>query len=648
MSGTSASTRGKATKAKGPRTGAAKGSSTSAGRALTRIEEESGSPSGSGAGADVGASGSSTQLTGAASGAGGPNPGGTGNEQLGGGGAGGGEQQAGPQRAARRTTQQVVDDRVAEAEKRMSEKLEEYKTEVDQLTADAVKEQLAAYTEAVETFAVEERLVTLEDGMPSRIDEGKIVIVLNAIQLDELREALRAHRSRATEVKKLETLMEDLQERLTALELRTPAESSRRTRRAREDTASTELDDEDDPERTLVNAALHTSSKPARKRAKQAIGRGRPDAAAQRAFEELLREAMGISKEDDWPAYPSVPRDSDEWPRHPPAGDNELPADHPEAHLDPALRTEPPARGEPKLRLDWCKGRIDDEAFNSIVVQYAAKIVEDADDFELPEAPEMRTEKRVRAACKRTLEHIKRTTRIQLQSDAAALEAKKQQKIVSDRRRVRRATRTKQRKAAAASSKTNNLKSIVDLLSFECVEEDETEGEGEAVEEGQKKVKVVKQVIPEWWSTENRRVQRELDAAVPYSSSGHTLKAAEWLTPATKKLSARIPRIAVSSAFAEKYPELVSDLKKNPPPYTPTPGAIAADASSYGRPIRGLTLQHAAGQHDDDDDDDIDLVGMGGRGGPSGTSGKGKERARDDDEEEEEDDEEDGDYGLDD
>ncbi|KAL9939775.1 hypothetical protein V8E36_001592 [Tilletia maclaganii] len=373
---------------------------------------------------------------------------------------------------------------------------------------------------------------------------------------------------------------------------------------------------------TLVNAAL--AKKPPRKTSKK-VGPGRPDAAAQIAFEALLREAFGTSKADPRPEFPDIPESSDDWPRHPPAEVAELPPDHPEASLDPALQSQPPPRGEPKLRLDWVNGRLDDNNFKSAIRKFADIIAADPDDFDLPDDAEKRSKEQVRYACKRTLENIKRNARKRIQDDAAAAEAKKKQKEARDRRRMRRQTRLNQRIKAAPKLKSVKVDAIGDLINFECVEGDETEDEGEATGEGKKKTKVVREVIPEWWSAENRRLQRDLDAAVPSSSSGYPLKTADWLTPVSSPLDASIPRIAVSSTFAQQHPDLVRDLQKNPPPYKPMPGAIAADGNAFGRPIPILTVRSApsGSARRNTDDDSAGEEGSAGGGGNEGAAGSG-------------------------
>ncbi|KAL9933599.1 hypothetical protein V8E36_007775, partial [Tilletia maclaganii] len=475
-----------------------------------------------------------------------------------------------------KTAAQLIEDKLAEAETRWTEMLEQQKEELSTLWSQIIDDKLKAHSEAVENFAVEERVVTLEDGQPSRVDEDKIVIVVNAAQLDELREALRAHRSHAQATKKTSDAIDQLWDKIEGL-------------RARESTDP----DTDDPDRTLHDE----STSRARKRARSSASpiKGRPHAAAQNAFDALLREAFGISKGDDWPAYPDIPQDHPDWPRHP-LGD--LPPEDEnddEANIDPALR-ENPILGEPKLRLDWIHGAMNDPAFKGVIKKYASMIANAPDDYDLPDDDERRDSKQIVEACKHTLDNIKRTARNKLQN-----------------------------------------KTVADMLTVECVEADETEDEGGLGEDGEKREKVVREIIPEWWSAENRELQKKLESLVPVSSGGYTVQPAIWLRPWTKSLSRKIPRIAVNAKWAEDHPDLVTELKKNKQPFKPSAGAVAANADAFGRPIRGLTIRAELESYDDDDDDDLLGAGTGGSGAGAGVgagSALGGGDAEDPDEEE--------------
>ncbi|KAL9940961.1 hypothetical protein V8E36_000449 [Tilletia maclaganii] len=492
--------------------------------------------------------------------------------------AGGGSEAAGgssaaitSQRASRKnnTAAQVIEDKLAEAETRWTEMLEQQKEELSTLWSQIIDDKLKAHSEAVENFAVEERVVTLEDGQPSRVDEDKIVIVVNAAQLDELcevREALRAHRSHAQATKKTSDAIDQLWDKIEGLEERiasvTVTASTSGTRRARESTDP----DTDDPDRTLHDE----STSRARKRARSSASpiKGRPHAAAQNAFDALLREAFGISKGDDWPAYPDIPQDHPNWPRHP-LGD--LPPEDEnddEANIDPALR-ENPILGEPKLRLDWIHGAMNDPAFKGVTKKYASMIANAPDDYDLPDDDERRDSKQIVEACKRTLDNIKRTARNKLQKEPEVLAAEAKSKTGRDRRRTRRQTRQKQRMVA---SKLDSFKAaydraaVADMLAVECVEEEE----GGLGEDGEKREKVVREIIPEWWSAENRELQKKLESLVPVSSGGYTVQPPIWLRPWTKSLSRKIPRIAVNAKWADDHPDLVTELKKNKQPFKPS------------------------------------------------------------------------------
>ncbi|KAL9939396.1 hypothetical protein V8E36_002209 [Tilletia maclaganii] len=129
--------------------------------------------------------------------------------------AGGG--QAAGSRAVKRTTQQIVDEKLAAAEKELKQKMDEQKRELENTLSNRIDEKLQTYQETLEQFAVEERLVTLEDGQPSRLDAEKVVIVVNALKLDELRQALRAHRTHNEDTKRLESRLQEVEDQLKVL-----------------------------------------------------------------------------------------------------------------------------------------------------------------------------------------------------------------------------------------------------------------------------------------------------------------------------------------------------------------------------------------------------------------------------------------------
>ncbi|CAD6933771.1 unnamed protein product [Tilletia controversa] len=67
--------------------------------------------------------------------------------------------------------------------------------------------------------------------------------------------------------------------------------------------------------------------------------------------------------------------------------------------------------------------------------------------------------------------------------------------------------------------------------------------------------------------------------------------------------------------FAADHPELVIAVKKNKPPYKPSPGAIAENADAFGTPIANLALPVAAGDSGGD--------GAENSGGPSNATATG-------------------------
>ncbi|CAD7067032.1 unnamed protein product [Tilletia caries] len=111
-------------------------------------------------------------------------------------------------------------------------------------------------------------------------------------------------------------------------------------------------------------------------------------------------------------------------------------------------------------------------------------------------------------------------------------------------------------------------------------------------------------MIPEWWSQENKDLQTRLDKEVPGSLSSYRIKAATHLHPHTKPLDRSIPRIAISSTWANAHPDLVRGVKKNPAPFKPERGALAANADEFGSPITGLDLL-AAGTPNNEGSNDV-------------------------------------------
>ncbi|CAD6899870.1 unnamed protein product, partial [Tilletia controversa] len=131
-----------------------------------------------------------------------------------------------------------------------------------------------------------------------------------------------------------------------------------------------------------------------------------------------------------------------------------------------------------------------------------------------------------------------------------------------------------------------------------CVEKDESEDElqaeqsqeDDAEEErpARRKRDSVRAIIPEWWSQENKDLQARLDKEVPGSLSSYKIKGATHLQPHAKPLHTSIPRIAISSTWADAHPDLIRGVRKNPTPFKPERGALAANAEEFGSPITGL------------------------------------------------------------
>ncbi|KAL9933694.1 hypothetical protein V8E36_007352 [Tilletia maclaganii] len=363
-----------------------------------------------------------------------------------------------------------------------------------------------------------------------------------------------------------------------------------------------EVEASNSPMSTYLSSA--EEDQPPRKRKKSSAKKkktkrtGRPDGTIQDAFKALLRSGMGISEDDPWPEYPSVGRDSEEWPRHDPELDPE------DQDADAGSEQEAP-RGRPLDRLDWVGGAINDKDFKEILARHAKTIADDPDRFDLPDEPHNSDISYVRDACKRTLKHVKRSARLALSGDAAEQAAKQAAKNAKDRRQriwsARQAARVK------AAKTLTSTKASQAFLAPDCVEADESEPDDEAGEEEEeadeevKKGKVIRLIVPEWWSNELLTFQKKLAKKVPSTSSGYRVRPATKLRKHREPLSAQIPRAAVSAKWAKKHALLVTDLKKNEAPFKPEVGAFVEDENAYGTAIENLLPASDASDEEDVD-----------------------------------------------
>ncbi|KAE8225228.1 hypothetical protein CF326_g7904, partial [Tilletia indica] len=303
-----------------------------------------------------------------------------------------------------------------------------------------VNKMLSDYHKAARSFTTHHNFVDIDNVQPSGMEDEHIVLVLNSLQLDDVQNVMRGQRDMKNELQKTREQLTSAHNKIRELEQKLQAmpapqqtgpQSRRGTRRGgQSEDEGMGTDDEADEEITDLRS----------KRPK--IGYGRPDAKIQDAFERLLRLKMGIEKEAAWPEYPSVDESSAEWPREV----LELDSDHPEAAIDPQLRSNA-SLGPVLLRLDWINGRIDDAKFAEVLDDLAEELVEHADDHDLPDDAMKRTFDYVRNACKRTLTYIRRESRLEKQMGQEKWEKTKQVKKARDRRRGRQATRVAARNA---------------------------------------------------------------------------------------------------------------------------------------------------------------------------------------------------------
>ncbi|KAE8230191.1 hypothetical protein CF326_g4811 [Tilletia indica] len=495
------------------------------------------------------------------------------------------------------------------------------------------KNELQTYHDAAKSFTTAHHIGDLADVQPSQADQNKTVIVLNEVQLDEVQDALHGYRDVArrfdqmqAKLSKAEDQIQLLQEKVNSLR----QENSRHlrgTRRARSDASS-------DPESmTDSDCDMETSDRVTRRkssgrtksvkkaRVKKMLEPGQ-DVSVQEAFKDLLRLRMGLDKSEPWPPLPDVDESSADWPRAPPSVD---PSD-PLAHIDPALRDDLPL-GEPLLRMDWVYGRLDDPHFISILDELSEELVEKADNFDLPKEEEKRSLERVRAACHRTLEEVKKQARLALiktREELADMEARKK---AADRRRSRHRTRTDCRKKAVLGDSILFGAAELAMITDEGVEWDLSESETIAdlalLSDHQASRQVSRGICPEWFSQENLDTQAKAHKEVPVTRYSYKLLSARGLSPYTseKALSKQICRIQVSSTFAEENPRLVRFVSKNSPPFKPEHGGIADNADQWGSPIAHLVMLGNNMDQDPESGNSGNNENEAGAEGPGGSDG---------------------------
>ncbi|KAE8239372.1 hypothetical protein A4X06_0g8295 [Tilletia controversa] len=244
---------------------------------------------------------------------------------------------------------------------------------------------------------------------PSRSEGDKVVIVFNSIQLDEMKTMVRSMRTHQRHQELLEQGVREMRAQLSELQ-RLQARVVILERKVEEQDG--QHSEHPSPQRSRRRNESDFTAEPPPKRARTKPGR--PDAKIQDAFLELLRAGFGIDSNEGWPYHPNVSRDSPDWPRHIPIANDAV-----------AAAKEGELVGEPMDRLDWMEGRLDDRQFKAILSKHTRTIMEKADEFDLPDAENVRTQKYIYAACHRSLEWLKRTCRQKREVGDAAMKEKK-------------------------------------------------------------------------------------------------------------------------------------------------------------------------------------------------------------------------------
>ncbi|KAE8225998.1 hypothetical protein CF319_g1350 [Tilletia indica] len=485
-------------------------------------------------------------------------------------------------------------------DQQLQESMKKNNEVVQKWVKDEVKQKLAEYHQAARSFTTSHRLADLDDVQPSDANDDRLVIVMNMLELDELQDVLRGQRNLKQQLQQTQDQLTSAQDQIKDLEqkflslAKGGVTAKRRSVRRSDDE---EGDDDGDPMDQDDEEGVEKENEPRHKRKK--VARGRKDARIQKAFERLLRLKMGIEKGDAWPAFPTVNEAAPDWPREEP--DIDVDSTEPDANIDPLLRENAPPLGKPLLRLDWVEGRMDDERFDAVLTDLPDELADHADDHDLPS--DKRDVDYIRAACKRTLVRIKRSAREKLVKDSDELAKEQALKKKRDRRRSRHKTRFDARAAAAAQNPLAFGDAAAAMLVGDCVERDESETDAESDEGGdeadvmsedggtrKKTTGSLRALIPEWWSQQNRNLQARLAKEVPPSLSSYKVKAATHLQRHNQVLDKSIPRIAISSGWADAHPELVRRVKKNSAPFKPQRGAIADNPEQFGDPITDLEI----------------------------------------------------------
>ncbi|KAL9931533.1 hypothetical protein V8E36_009530 [Tilletia maclaganii] len=496
-----------------------------------------------------------------------------------------------------------------------------------QALEQSVTAKLQAYEDATKVFLETHASADILEVESSRLVDGKVVLVLNEVQLDEVQAALRRHREVEEKISELELTMVQLRKDL--------AEAKEHAARRAEEGGISDGDDEEEessePWSDAEEGDEETDHSRPKKRARSTRSSssrqtkvkrpkvGKQDKKIQAAFKELLREGFGIEVDDPWPTFPTVARTHPDWPRHT--------VEAGAAEEEAMEGDDAEVLGAPQDRLDWVNGRLDDANFTAVLQRHARTILEEAEAYNIPE--DQRDYDHIYRACSRTLTNLKRTCADKIKTDAEELRTKQHAKSAADRRRRRRKTRFEARQKAARENSQKFPEAVRGLIKLDCVEGDETEDdvppEDEADSEADTEGKQLRAVIPEWWSAENQELQKRLEKSVPTTSSGYRVKAATHLRRHTDKLG-KIPRLAVSETFAKTHPALVMRVQKNKGPFKPEAGAIAANADAWGAPITNLALpvgdDDAAGQEGGEEkkartesDEENDDGGVGGQHG---------------------------------
>ncbi|CAD6950728.1 unnamed protein product, partial [Tilletia laevis] len=97
----------------------------------------------------------------------------------------------------------------------LQESMEQNNTAMRQWVKDEVKADLHKYHQAAASFATTHSIANLEDVQVSGVTDGRIVIVLNAVEFDGLQDVLRGQREIKKTLEDTQKTLQETQDQLT-------------------------------------------------------------------------------------------------------------------------------------------------------------------------------------------------------------------------------------------------------------------------------------------------------------------------------------------------------------------------------------------------------------------------------------------------